>query len=449
MKGDRIILPESLQLLAIKLAHQGSHPGQSSMERRLRYHFYFHQMNMKVEKFVKECTDCNIFTDKKLKEPQKSHEVPDQCWKKVATDLFGPMPSRNHVVVVQDLASRFPVAKLVSSTSADKVLPALSEIYNAYGNPEEQLSDNGPPFNSAAMVKFANERDINLEKIPPLHPSANPAETFMRPLGKAMKIAHHNNQEEKKTIENLLQNYRDTPHPSTGVPPAAMLFRDAMTGVFPRKPVSEQQIKGARQHDEDVKARREDHTNSSKYKQSSNIHLGDQVLVRNYHKTSKYHPLFSPEQFVVIEVADHGRKLKIERINDGKTLVRHPDDLKSYILPDQPTADHNTYEPDQWKLLEHSDDNTTLDYNRWFKDKQLQPHLNTPANNNVEDQAPVNNRAEEQAALAQQPQPEQLVRKSGRETNRPDRLGVQTYGEHPMRGENDVIQPWWPHYPRN
>ena len=40
LKGDRIILPIALQDVAIKLAHQGSHAGQSSMERRLRYHFF-------------------------------------------------------------------------------------------------------------------------------------------------------------------------------------------------------------------------------------------------------------------------------------------------------------------------------------------------------------------------------------------------------------------------
>ena len=38
-KGDRLILPSSLQSLAIKLCHQGSHPGQSAMQRRLRTHF--------------------------------------------------------------------------------------------------------------------------------------------------------------------------------------------------------------------------------------------------------------------------------------------------------------------------------------------------------------------------------------------------------------------------
>ena len=49
------------------------------------------------------------------------------------------MPSSNHVVVVQDLGSRYPSAKLVSLTRAESVIPALQDIYNNYGRPETQM----------------------------------------------------------------------------------------------------------------------------------------------------------------------------------------------------------------------------------------------------------------------------------------------------------------------
>ena len=97
----------------------------------------------------------------------------------VAVDLFGPMPSSNHVIVVQDLGSRYPAAKLVSSTKAEEVIPALKEIYNYYGSPEIQLSDNGAPSISKQMGAFANEDNIKLQKIAPQHPLSNPAENFM------------------------------------------------------------------------------------------------------------------------------------------------------------------------------------------------------------------------------------------------------------------------------
>ncbi|CAB3984514.1 Retrovirus-related Pol poly from transposon [Paramuricea clavata] len=210
LKDERIILPTKLQEKAIQIAHKGAHPGQEGLKRRLRYHF-FHGMDKKVEEFVKSCSDCNVFVDKKTKEPIKPHRVPEKCWETVAVDLFGPMPSSKHVVVVQDLASRYPAAKLVTSTKADKVIPVLTEIYETYGNPDVQISDNGPPFNSIQMQNFAKTKDIKLQKSPPLQPSSNPVETFMRPLGKAMKTGHHSGIPEKESLKNVLKNYRQTP----------------------------------------------------------------------------------------------------------------------------------------------------------------------------------------------------------------------------------------------
>ena len=106
LKSDRIILPEKLQQKAIELAHKGRHQGKSQMERQLRSHFFFHDMQSKVMDYVNICIDCKIFVDKKTVESLAQHKVPTKNWEVVAVDLFGTMPSSNHVVVVQDLESR-------------------------------------------------------------------------------------------------------------------------------------------------------------------------------------------------------------------------------------------------------------------------------------------------------------------------------------------------------
>ena len=62
----------------------------------------------------------------------KHHQVPSKCWESVAVDLLAPIPSSKHVVVVQDLTSQYPSAKIVQSTKVEKVPPALSEIYDTY-----------------------------------------------------------------------------------------------------------------------------------------------------------------------------------------------------------------------------------------------------------------------------------------------------------------------------
>ena len=202
----------------------------------------------------------------------------------VAVDLFGPMPSSKHVVVVQDMASRYPAAKLVSSTAASKVIPAMAEIYDTYGNPRTQLSDNRPPFNSEAMRNFTKKRDIETKKIPPLHPAANPSETFMKPLGKAVKIAGHEQISEREAVKELLDNYRNTPHPATGLPPASMLFRDGIRNKFPRISVSDKDIEEARERDRQLKQERMEKINQSKFRIESIFENGDSVVLRNYNK---------------------------------------------------------------------------------------------------------------------------------------------------------------------
>ena len=55
-------------------------------------------------------------------------------------------------------------------------------------------------------TEFPNQINIKLHKIAQLHPSSNPVETFMRPLGKTMKTDHMIKHKEKDTLEVLLNN---------------------------------------------------------------------------------------------------------------------------------------------------------------------------------------------------------------------------------------------------
>ena len=337
MKQDRMVLPESLQSTAIELAHRGSHPGRSGIERRLRYHFFFHNMFDKVKEFVESCETCSVFVDKKTKEPIRSHKVPGQCWETVAVDLFGPMPSSKHVVVVQDIGSRFPAAKLVSSTKAEKVIPVLDEIYNTFGNPDVQISDNGPPFNSKSMKEFAEKRGIEARFVPPHFPNANPSETFMKTLGKGMKSAHHNHLSEKEVLQKTLSNHRQTPHPATNLPPSAMIFRDGMRAEFPRRTASDEEVASARERDKIRKETNEEKVNNSKYRKYSEFQPGELVLLRNFEKTSKFHPVFKPHPHVVLDVDPVAKKLLLESTTTSRRSIRHPDDVKLYhgkISPD-------------------------------------------------------------------------------------------------------------------
>lgn len=156
----------------------------------------------------------------------------------------------------------------------------------------------------------------------------------MKPLGKAMKMAHSGNKPEHTALTQLLSNYRDTPHPATGLPPAAMLFRDPPNSAFPRVLVDDQQVKDARKRDWEAKVERQLEVNNSKYKKRSEFETGDWVLIRNFTKRSKFDPHFQPEPCRVTEVS--GGWVALERA--GTRYRRHLDDIKA--LPDYQPVSH-------------------------------------------------------------------------------------------------------------
>ena len=168
-----------------------------------------------------------------------------------------------------------------------------------------------------------------------MHPSSNPAETFMKPLGKAMKVAKYDRISEKSALQNLLNDCRDTPHPATGVPPASILFRDGMNGIFPRRCVTEIDVKDARKKDSSMKRDRQDRLNASKFCSNDRFLKGETALLRNYRRTSKFDTFFSPEKCEIMHVSNGGKVITVQRKVDGNIFKRHPDDLKRCVAEEE------------------------------------------------------------------------------------------------------------------
>ena len=225
LRGDKILLPPSLQEEAVMLAHQGSHPGCSQVTSRVRSHFWFPQLNTFIEQQIQQCHACQIHTPSHKHAPLTSAPLPSQPWENVSLDLFGPLPNQHHILVARCNQTKFPDARVVKSTAAKDVIPALARTYNNFGNPHIHKSDNGPPFNSSAFQQFSDNRGILVKHTMPYHPQANEAECFMKPLGKAVKIAVTNKQPIQDAVDDLLQSYRATPSKVSGLTPGELMFR--------------------------------------------------------------------------------------------------------------------------------------------------------------------------------------------------------------------------------
>eukprot|EP00112_Aurelia_sp_Birch-Aquarium-sp1_P019314 Seg4753.2 transcript_id=Seg4753.2/GoldUCD/mRNA.D3Y31 product="Transposon Tf2-3 polyprotein" pseudo=true protein_id=Seg4753.2/GoldUCD/D3Y31 len=111
LRGERIMLPEVLLKRAVDRAHHGGHPGVSNLKRRLRMHCWCPGINKAVRDKIIACLPCQANTNKTTREPQAMLQSPEHVWGKVALDLFGPMPNGKHILVAQDMLTRFPAAK--------------------------------------------------------------------------------------------------------------------------------------------------------------------------------------------------------------------------------------------------------------------------------------------------------------------------------------------------
>ena len=133
--------------------------------------------------------------------------------------------------LIVDEYSRYPVVEILKSVSANATIPVIDKVFSQFGIPKIVKTDNGSPFQSDHFQMFTENMGIMHRCITPRWPRANAqAESFNRPLMKAVKSAHINKMSWKQEINMFLRQYRFTPHTSTGFSPYKLLFmRDPKT----------------------------------------------------------------------------------------------------------------------------------------------------------------------------------------------------------------------------
>ena len=95
-----------------------------------------------------------MFSNKTTKEPIQPVDTSNHPWDNVSVDLFGPMPDTKHVLVVHNMFTHFPAAKIINSTTADPVIKALYDTYTNFGTPTTHRTNNGPLFNSQQFKEY-------------------------------------------------------------------------------------------------------------------------------------------------------------------------------------------------------------------------------------------------------------------------------------------------------
>ena len=203
--------------------------------------------------------------------------------------------------------------------TAKAVIPVLDKIIGEFGVPKTIKTDNGPPFNSSTFADFARYKGFHHRKITPLWPLANAeVERFMRTVKKTMKAAISEGKSWNQYLHAFLLNYRATPHSSTGVPPATIMFGREIETSIPQVIFKEPQL-DILEADNDAKLKMKTYADKRNHAKPSTITIGDPVLIKSDNTKSKAAPPYDPKPLVVTE--RKGSMITAER--NGRRVTRN------------------------------------------------------------------------------------------------------------------------------
>ena len=354
LRDSRLVIPMSLQNEIIQIAHEG-HLGITKTKQLLRSKVWFPNIDVQVETMLKQCIACRATDVKTHTAPINMSPMPSAPWEEISIDLKGPIkPNDEHLMVVIDDYSRFPLLETLTSITAATIIKRLDTIFSIFGVPNYVRTDNGPAFRSKEFEDFSKHMGFIHIKVTPLWPQANGlVESFMKNLGKVIKTAFIDKISWKIRLTEFLRNYRSTPHATTNIAPINLFLRNGDTSRLPKYKHSFIPTLidiEARTQDNLKKSIKKSNAEIRKKPKTINFKIGDTVLVKQDVKNksmSKYDPIpynityinhslitASREDKTItrnISFFKHIVNTKYE--NKKKTTFNEPHELKEKVKP--------------------------------------------------------------------------------------------------------------------
>ena len=219
--------------------------------------------------------------------------------------------------------SKWLEVKPVSAATSPVTFESFRSIFFTHGLPEMLVTDNGSVFTSAEFSKFLKQNGIRHVTS---HPASNGlAERAVQTFKESLRWNTEGSIDTR--ISRFLLQYRSTPHSTTGISPAEMLFgrrpRTILDLILPdvTKRVQLKQEQQKSNHDKQAHER--------------SFQLEDEVYVRKFptskDRTSrKIVKVFGPRSFEI-------------KLHDGSKVRQHIDHIRSRLAQvQQSDSDHSS-----------------------------------------------------------------------------------------------------------
>lgn len=364
LRESRLVIPMALRKRILQLAHE-SHPGIGTMKRRLRQKVWWPGIDKDVERMIKSCKSCVIVSSLEPPEPLKRTLMPERAWVDLAADFVGPLPSGHNLLVIVDYFSRFIEVIVMKQITAALTVKAFHETFCRFGMPETLKTDNGPQFISEELGKFCKQFGIELRKTTPYWPQANgEVERVNGMLAKHLKISQAEDTDWKWDLRMCVLMYNSTPHSTTGVAPAALMFGRLLRDKLPilhYNPLHH--VEEVRDRDRVQKDKGAEYADNRRRARCRSLQPGVTVVVKRPSKENKLSSNFSPEEYIVVDSS--GSDVTLRSKVSGRIIHRNIAHLKvleegENYREDDKVPEENQAEQDQ-SVVEVTVENTIED----------------------------------------------------------------------------------------
>ncbi|XP_057310486.1 uncharacterized protein K02A2.6-like [Hydractinia symbiolongicarpus] len=333
LKGQRIVIPSTLQQKMLQIAH-ATHQGTTKTKLLLREKVWWPLMNKQIEDLTLTCHACEVTAPSTTRhEPSQPTEIPKQPWNTIAMDIQGPYPSGDNLLVLIDYRSRYPIVSSIKNTGVQNIINVMKRTFSIFGYPKTIVTDNGSQFTSFKFSRYLQQHGIKHRRTTPYWPQANgEVERFNRTLKRHNQTAVITGKDWRKTLDTFLLSYRTTPHTVTKVPPATLMFGRPLTNDLPDvsqlvKSNSELDIE-VNKNDEKHKQKSKENTDQNRKAKTVTFEVGQKVLLKNLtDNKNKLSPPWLKEVFTIIKV--YKRSIMV-RNKEGKTFLRANGHAKLY-----------------------------------------------------------------------------------------------------------------------
>ena len=171
------------------------------------------------------------------------------------------------------------------------------------------------------------EAGFHHKKITPRHPKAQgQVEGFNKLINKIATIANHENINVHEATYDMLQAYRETPHPATKKTPYELMMnrkvRTRLEHVPTDRPAQDVDV---RENDGKFKAKTKKYHNKRHRATTHKLAVGQAILVKRDKKRKAQTP-YEPHIYIITEIK--GSTLTARRIGDGHTICKDASRVK-------------------------------------------------------------------------------------------------------------------------